>query len=225
MSDLISYLPDVIIYIVLGFIFIKVYRFVSVIKNPSDYKHILPESLIYGFILNSIYNLIYSMIPININIYIGRICMILLTVAAAYLSARIVYSQLFTNILCKLNIHQTPIKDFWVDITQGEYSSYITVIDDKHQSIIRGKIKLIETYNNRPLIQISNYTTTDFNTGEINNQKNNDFETIVIDTSKYSEVYLWHPQPKAEKKSEESQSKHNPIKSILNKIKTKFHHD
>lgn len=225
MSDLISYLPDVIIYIVLGFIFIKVYRFVSVIKNPSDYKHILTESLIYGFILNSIYNLIYSMIPININIYIGRICMILLTVMAAYISARIVYGQLFTNILCKLNIHQTPIKDFWVDITQGEYSSYITVIDDKHQSIIRGKIKLIETYNDRPLIQISNYTTTDFNTGEISEQKD-DFETIVIDSSKYSEIYLWHPQPEDEEnESEESQTKHSTIKSVLNKIKTKFHHD
>lgn len=225
MSDLISYLPDVIIYIVLGFIFIKVYRFVSVIKNPSDYKHILTESLIYGFILNSIYKLIHSMIPINVNVYIGRICMILLTVVAAYISARIVYGQLFTNILCKLNIHQTPIKDFWVDITQGEYSSYITVIDDKHQSIIRGKIKLIETYNDRPLIQISNYTTTDFNTGEISEQKD-DFETIVIDSSKYSEIYLWHPQPEdKENESEESQTKRSTIKSVLNKIKTKFHHD
>lgn len=194
MSDLISYLPDVIIYIVLGFIFIKVYRFVSVIKNPSDYKHILTESLIYGFILNSIYNLIYSMIPININIYIGRICMILLTVAAAYLSARIVYSQLFTNILCKLNIHQTPIKDFWVDVTQGEYASHITIFDREHNLIIRGKVKMIETYNDRPLIQISNYTTTTLNNDTINNLEDNSVETIIIDTSKYPEIYLSHPQ-------------------------------
>ena len=38
MNDLVSYLPDIIIYIILGFIFIKVYRFVSIIKNPTDYK-------------------------------------------------------------------------------------------------------------------------------------------------------------------------------------------
>lgn len=53
---------------------------------------------------------------------------------------------------------------------------------------------MIETYNNRPLIQISNYTTTTLNNDVINNLEDNSVETIVIDTSKYPEIYLSHPQ-------------------------------
>lgn len=190
MNNLVSYLPDIIIYIILGFIFIKVYRFVSIIKNPTDYKHILTESLICGFILKNI----YSLIPIHINLYIDNLGMVLSTILLAYCAAKVIYSKWLTGVLEKVGIQQTPAKDFWVDVTQGEYASHITIFDREHNLIIRGKVKMIETYNDRPLIQISNYTTTTLNNDIINNLEDNSVETIIIDTSKYPEIYLSHPQ-------------------------------
>jgi hypothetical protein len=120
--------------------------------------------------------------------------MVLSTILLAYCAAKVIYSKWSTGVLEKVGIQQTPAKDFWVDVTQGEYASHITIFDREHNLIIRGKVKMIETYNDRPLIQISNYTTTTLNNDIINNLEDNSVETIIIDTSKYPEIYLSHPQ-------------------------------
>ena len=124
-----------------------------------------------------------------------------------------------------VNYLQTPIKDFWIDITHSKERTYITVYDKEFDRVINGRFARAETFNKRPLIQLSEYIIKNTRGDIIFDMSLNTADTIVIDTSKYPEIMLSHPQPKDKKKSEESQSKHNPIKSILNKIKTKFHHD
>ena len=99
------------------------------------------------------------------------------------------------------------------------------LIQSSSDRIINGRFARAETFNKRPLIQLSEYIIKNTRGDIISDMSLNTADTIVIDTSKYPEIMLSHPQPKDKKKSEESQSKHNPIKSILNKIKTKFHHD
>lgn len=221
MTEIISYLPNIIIYLVLGFVFIKVFRFVYIEESPNDSQHILTESLIYGFILQNI----YSAFPISINTYIDIIGMVLSTVIIAYFLAKFIYSKLFSKILAKLKIQQTPIKDFWIDITHSKERTYITVYDKESDRIINGRFARAETFNKRPLIQLSEYIIKNTRGDIISDMSLNTADTIVIDTSKYPEIMLSHPQPKDKKESEETQSEHNPIKSTLNKIKTKFHHD
>lgn len=221
MTEIISYLPNIIIYLVLGFVFIKVFRFVYIEESPNDSQHILTESLIYGFILRNI----YSAFPISIGAYIDIIGMVLSTVIIAYLLAKFIYSKPFGKILTKLKIQQTPIKDFWIDITHSKERTYITVYDKESDRIINGRLARAETFNKRPLIQLSEYIIKNTRGDIISDMSLNTADTIAIDTSKYPEIMLSHPQPKDKKESEESQTKHNPIKSILNKIKTKFHHD
>ena len=112
-------------------------------ESPNDSQHILTESLIYGFILQNI----YSAFPISINTYIDIIGMVLSTVIIAYFLAKFIYSKLFSKILAKLKIQQTPIKDFWIDITHSKERTYITVYDKEFDRVINGRFARAETFN------------------------------------------------------------------------------
>ncbi len=92
MKELYDLLPNIILYLVIRFIFLKTYRFVLIAQATTNYTYILFESLIVGFVLKSLYNLIPS-----INIYVDIVGMIISSLIFGYFSAIIVSAKWFNN--------------------------------------------------------------------------------------------------------------------------------
>lgn len=76
MNKLIEVLPQFILYIVLGFLFLRVFRYMCTIKNSEEYEHIVWESLLLGFVLKNC----YEIIPYTINSAVNTLCMIILII-------------------------------------------------------------------------------------------------------------------------------------------------
>ena len=55
MSDIFNILPDIVIYIVLGYICLHMYRITRIVKKSDDFEHILTESIVVGFIIKMSY--------------------------------------------------------------------------------------------------------------------------------------------------------------------------
>lgn len=185
MTELIKLLPEIILYLVLGFIFIRTYRFIRINKNPDDYKNILIEILISGFILRKL----FAIIPLNLNKYIDTIGMIIGSFFFGIIIARFVNSKLLDNVLSVFKIRQTVNYSFWNDIEDKDAAIYIEVIDHENNIGIDGKLVLYEAFTRQPLIQLSAYRKSKDNK-IINDFSNQPERTILIDTSKYKDLFI-----------------------------------
>lgn len=183
MKELYDLLPNVILYLVTGFIFLKTYRFVSIVQTTTNYTHVLFESLITGFVLKSLYDLFPS-----INVYVDIVGMIISSFVLGYLSAILMSTKWFEKFLLFLGIRQTKNKYIWQDIVDDQ-PIYATVLDYQNKVQYNGKIVLIETYKEHPQIQLSEYTYS-INGDLIDDFSNNPEYTVLIDTSKYSDIQI-----------------------------------
>ena len=185
MAELINLLPEIILYFVLGFIFIRTYRFIRVNKNPEDYKNILIEILISGFILRKLFDIF----PLSFNYYVDTVGMIISSFILGLVIAKFVSSELLNNMLAKFKIRQTVNFNFWNDIEDKDSAIYVEVIDQENNIGIDGKLVLYEAFTRQPLIQLSTYRKSKENK-IINDFSNQPERTILIDTSKYKDIVI-----------------------------------
>lgn len=185
MDSLIKNLSDVILYLILGFIFIRTYRFVRVVKNSSDYQHIIAESLVVGFVLTTI----YKCVPFSVGGYIDIVGMITTSFIFAFLLSKIIESKFIQKFLYKFGIRQTFNQNIWNDVIDKEAAIFVSVENRDTGVITDGKLVLYESFERHPLIQLSHFVQ--IKDGEyINNFADNPERTILIDTSKYDNVYV-----------------------------------
>jgi len=74
LENLIESLPEFVSYIILGFVFLRIFRYVSTIKNSDEYEHVIWESILVGFALKSCFGLIpFSINPNTKEAYYGTL--------------------------------------------------------------------------------------------------------------------------------------------------------
>lgn len=186
-------LPEIILYIVLGFIFTRTYKFTRIINNITEYQHVFIVSLIVGFILWNI----YSLIPISFGIYVDTIGMVVGSVIMGFISAKIINSNKLHKLFQKLKISQTVNQKIWADIEDKDNAIFVSIEDKTNHVLTDGMLVLYESFERQPLIQLSAFRQ--FQNGEIiNDFSNNPERTILIDTSKYENVVITY-NPDSEK--------------------------
>ncbi len=196
MNELIEALPQYILYIVLGFIFLRIFRYMSTIKNSNNYDHIIWESIVVGFILNTL----YKAIPFSINQPIDTIGMIIGTIFAAGLSAKLYSCKHIDKGLRKLGIYRTRNTFIWQDIEDKDNATYINAVNPETNEAYSGMLKYYEDFERNPQIILQNYKywedwhnktpTLDFS--------NEPEYTILIDTTVFSRITVIY-LPESEK--------------------------
>lgn len=124
----------------------------------------------------------------SFNIYVDVVGMIVSSFILGYLSALIISAKWFNNFLLFLGIRQTKNQYIWQDIIDNQ-PIYVTVIDYQNKVQYYGKVVMIETYKEHPQIQLSEYTYS-VNGELVDDFSNNPEYTVLIDTSKYSDVKI-----------------------------------
>lgn len=182
MKEIYELLPNIILYLAIGFVYLRVYRFTSIIQTTKNVSELLIESLIIGFALKCFYNLFPS-----INSYIDMFGMLVSSVIVGFVSAKMFSGKAFNKILTFLDIRQTKSQFIWQDIL-GDTPIWITAIDYDKDIFYYGKAVLIEGYERKPQILITEYIY-EHNDTEIDNT-NNPSKTVLIDTSKFQDIWI-----------------------------------
>lgn len=187
MDKLIEALPQFIMSIVLGFVFIRVFRYMCSIKNSDEYEHIIWESLLVGFILKTG----FSVIPFSINQPIDSLGMVLTTILLSGILAKIYSKDWIDKILRKFGIHRTRHKYIWQDIEDEENVTLIKAINPETKEMYYGALKYYEDFERNPQIILQYFQYWE------NNECNTptlDFSddpkcVVMIDTEKFSQIY------------------------------------
>lgn len=186
MDEFISILPDIMIYLVSGFIFMKIFSFVCTAKNPNDYQHIIIKSVIIGYILKSLASFIPALTDIhtlNILGYLGLCCIL------AYITALIYQSKWFYFVLRKIGIYNTLNDEFWVDI-EGDKSVWTEIYCSETKEYYYGLVCLSENFKDNPRIVLKRYSVFDEKNNCIKDYNKDPCKRIIIDTSKCSVIKL-----------------------------------
>lgn len=185
MNELVNLLPDIILYIVLGYVFIRVFKFICAIENNTEYKHVFVESLITGFVLNNVFRII----PFSLGKYLDIIGMTIGSIILGYVSAFIFNSECLQRIFRFLKIKQTTNKYIWADIADKDCGTYISLYNKNKNEYIEGSVILFESFERKPIVQITKIRKT-VNGNVVLDYTQNTERTLIVDTSKYDEIFV-----------------------------------
>lgn len=191
-NDLVQILPDFIFYIVVGFFFIQVFHFTALKRNNSDIEHILTGSLVFGYVICKIMELI----PFSINPIIDSFGIMCTSIVAGYiLGLPFQYNQIIYKI-CDIFKLRNSINDYiWDDILDWDYPNKLIVYySDK---IIEGYVHYSESYSNIPSVTLAGYIIRDKNQNILSDHSSDNDKVIFLQlcNAEYVEVIYNHKSP------------------------------
>lgn len=181
-KELLSILPEIIIYLVTGFVFIKTFHFVALKQNTTDVEHILTSSIVIGYI----YCKLASFIPFSISYEVDTIIIIVSALVMGYLIAKALRCKYIIEILDFLKIRDTGNLYFWDDIMDDKYPMKLSI--EYNNVTYNGMLHNYESYSNDPHIVLCSYVAKDQNDNIIEDFSNDNTRIIMLDSAKASKI-------------------------------------
>jgi hypothetical protein len=161
-SAMVDAIPLILIYIVPGYIILRISNFQLSRKADHD-QYVLIKSLVISFVFvsveESIWNLVFPGTQTLCNPAF-RNFVIASSLVAGFLWSRFLTSALFERTLVGLGIYKTLRSGIWSDVVDFEHGLWLMVYVPADKVIYAGKLRRyveIETYGNYVLF-LSNYT-------------------------------------------------------------------
>ncbi len=187
MEKLIDFLPQVIIYIILGFIFLRIFRYMCTIKNSDEYEHIIWESLLVGFVLKHC----YMLIPFSVNYIVDIVGMIILTIFLSAGISKIYSNRKIDEVLQKIGIHRTRNKYLWKDIEDSDYRMVVDAMNPDTQELYHGVVIYYEEFMKHPQLVLNHYKYWEnFHKEAIMDYTNDPSKVVIVDTNQFSRITI-----------------------------------
>lgn len=182
--DLLDILPSVILYLASGCVFLQVFRFVALKERNQEINHLLTMSLVIGYIIVTIMNII----PFAISYQIDCIGIVFTSAAAGFLLGKIYMSNQLNKILQRLHIYTTTKESIWMNYIDFEYPCYLT-IHMGDGTIYSGYYKSMEGNVRDPLIVLAAYKhTSESNEILLEDHENDENFVVMLDMKKLKSV-------------------------------------
>lgn len=185
LRDMISAIPLAMIYVVPGYIILKISHFQLARRADQD-QYMLTKSLVISFIFVSAGEALWNcFIPGTqvLHSIAFRNAMIISAAAVGLLWSKFLISPLFERFLYALGIHKTIHGGMWGDIVDFEYGLWLMVYMPADKVVYAGKLrkyKETEVHGNYTVF-LSNYTLYDY--------KANVLKDYVEDNDKWASLH------------------------------------
>lgn len=184
MTQVIQMLPNLILYIVVGFFFDFTFELVALKKNSNNTEHIIIKSLIIGYVYC---NLAYS-IPITINRYIDNALILITAIIMAYMLARFYRSEHKVELFDFLKIPDTGNEYMWDDLLDDTWPMRISIIYNEYT--YDGFLHATQSYSYSPQVAVALYKVTDKKGRIIKNYSDDERRIMIFDVSKADYIEL-----------------------------------
>lgn len=186
-------LSDVVLYIVVGYVFIQVFNFIVSNQDPSEFQHLFFKAIISGFILVNA----MLLFPISFKNEYWEIAFVLLaSIVLSYIAAQIYTSVMLKKVLKTINIRRTVNPYIWNDIEDKNKTLWVHVGFKQLNVQYLGKLVCIEDFHRQPIIVLGNYSQCQFddNINDVNDTAidctSDSKQRIVIDTARADYIKL-----------------------------------
>lgn len=188
-SEIINQLPQILSYIVPGYIFLTIYQWIR-FKDGDTLKNIVLKSIVISYVIRILIKISIRELHIEItgeSIFVG-ICIVLSIISSALLSV-IVSSRTYNKLLRRLNISRTTNKNIWDDVYQDGTALKIYQEDG---SFYARHLKFCEENQREPLVVLSRYGLFDKENNILIDKTEDNSEKIMLNTKDFKKIEIKH---------------------------------
>lgn len=184
---LIDNIPEIISYIVYGYVFLVAYYWIS-FKDNKDFNNLLIKSIAVSYLLTTIYDLI--VLKYNIvfsNNYYKVITYFIISAISGLIIGRIISHRWFNLLLHKLHIGRTTNENIWDDVIKP----YVWVrVFMKDGSSYLGQYRYGEPFKSEPIIALINWQKLDKDVDIVIDNSQNPNELILLNTKNFEKIEI-----------------------------------
>lgn len=188
-TEIINQLPQILSYIVPGYIFLTIYQWTR-FRDGDSLKNIVLKSIVVSYVIKILLNILFKELHIAINdeiIFVG-ICIIIATISSILLSI-IISSRRYNKILRILNISRTTNKNIWDDVYQNGTALKIYQSDG---TFYAGHLRFCEENQREQLVVLSRYGLFDENNNILMDKTEDSSEEIMLNTKDFKKIEIKH---------------------------------
>lgn len=200
-QDLLNILPNILLYLVTGYLYISIFHFVALKESKEEMNHVLTSSLVIGYIIVNIMN----MIPFSISYSVDSIGIAFTGAVSGFVFGKIYHGRLFDRTVQLFHIRSTPNKYIWTDLMDMDYPIYVT-INMKDGNTYCGYVSVIEEFNRNPQIALASYKQTTPDGITIDHEYDHQ-SVILVDTQDAKSIIIHY---------DEDSGKQDRIKLLIN---------
>lgn len=186
MKELIELIPQIIVHVAPGYILYSILNY-QIRSRDSEYKHVIFNSVIISFGINSILGLF-----VDRSSDIFFILSIIIGVVIAMILISLVETNKLANILIKLNIYKSARNDLISDIVDSKLGMWIYVYIENEQVIYLGKLAKYEdgTRNNHRYVVLSEYSCYNYDGDNISENDDDKTKCVLINIATVTRIEL-----------------------------------
>lgn len=186
LKNLLEILPDIVLYIASGYLFIFIFCFISLRKKLNDIQGVFIISLVVGFILKTV---VCAVIPVRFGFYVNTVGFLIICAFLGGIAGYTVESSWFRKILTKLRISRSVHENIWHDIIDVEGNTmWIRAVSREKEQVIIGILVLVEEFQRYPLLVLQQYRVYDLEGKLIEDYIQNANHQIIIKSEYYDTI-------------------------------------
>lgn len=161
---LIDRIPDILVYVVPGFVFVKIYSFIKFkdeCEEQNKTEFVVLKSIAISYIFKSVWDFAYTSFDLENPLYysVYLVTMLVSSVLLSYIFYVVGSSELIGKLLNKLKIRRTTNDNIWVDIIKD--GTCLRVFSNDGKKSYYGFCDICELHSREPIVVLSRYRILD----------------------------------------------------------------
>lgn len=191
MKELITYMPQIFTYFTLGYIFLHIFRYANTIKNSEEYEHVIFESLLVGYIIDAVWEVIsLGKIQLLNNTAVKYLIMLIGTIIISFIFGKIYSLKCWDNFMNHIGIHRTRKSYMMGDMLDTKGGTFLDLRNMQTKERYFGEIFICEEYTNTPKVVLIHYKYwRDYEDDDlIEDYTADNHIAVMLDVSKFESV-------------------------------------
>jgi len=208
---LINNIPEIISYIVYGYVFLTAYYWIS-FKDNENFNNMITKSIAANFLLTTIYDLCIEKCSVVFhNAYYKVITYFVISAILGFIIGKIISHRWFNLLLHKLHIGRTTNRNIWDDVIKSY--TWIRVFMKDGSSYL-GQYRYGEPFTREPIIALATWQKLDKDVNVVIDNSQNPKELIMLNTKDFEKIEITYTDS-----TFKEFKVRNWIKDMWNKIK------
>lgn len=189
--DLIDRIPDILVYVVPGFIFVKIYSFIKFkdeCMEEGETEFVMLKSIAISYIFKSIWDFAYTSFDLNNTLCY---CAYLVTMMISCVLLPYVFyiagsSKIIGKLLNKLKIRRTTNDNIWVDIIKDGICLRVFSNDDEKSYY--GFCTFCELHSREPIVVLSRFRILDNHDNVIFDGTDDESRSMMLNLKDFEKI-------------------------------------
>ena len=186
LPNLINNIPEIISYVVYGYVFLSAYYWIT-FKDNKNFENMLIKSVACSYLLTTVFDTILIKYSIELSNQYQVIVYFALSAILGLAIGKLISSEIFNTVLHKLKLGRTTNENIWDDVIKPY--TWVRVFMKDGSSYL-GQYRYGEPFKSEPIIVLATYQKLDKDSDVVIDNSQNPHELIMLNTKDFEKIEI-----------------------------------